>query len=52
MKKFNIAVVAGDGIGPEVISSGKQVLSGIAKLSKQFEVEFTDFPYGCGQSHL
>ena len=47
MKKFNIAVVAGDGIGPEVIESGKQVLSGIAKTSKEFEVAFTDFPYGC-----
>ena len=47
MKKFKIAVVAGDGIGPEVISSGKQVLSGIAEMSKKFEVEFTDFPYGC-----
>lgn len=47
MKKFNIAVIAGDGIGPEVINSGKQVLSGIAELSKQFDIEFTDFPYGC-----
>ena len=47
MKKFNIAVIAGDGIGPEVIESGKQVLSGIAEMSKEFEVNFTDFPYGC-----
>ena len=47
MKKLKIAVIAGDGIGPEVISSGKQVLSGIAEMSKAFEVEFTDFPYGC-----
>ena len=47
MKKFNIAVVAGDGIGPEVIESGKQVLNGIAQMSKEFEVSFTDFPYGC-----
>ena len=47
VKKLNIAVIAGDGIGPEVIASGKQVLNGISKLSKEFEVEFTDFPYGC-----
>ena len=47
MKRFKVAVIAGDGIGPEVISSGKTVLGGIAELSKQFEVEFTDFPYGC-----
>ena len=47
MKKINIAVIAGDGIGPEVIESGKKVLSGIAEISKEFEVQFTDFPYGC-----
>ena len=47
MKNFKVAVVAGDGIGPEVISSGKQVLSGISDISKEFGVEFTDFPYGC-----
>ena len=27
MKTFNIAVIAGDGIGPEVIAEGKKVLS-------------------------
>lgn len=47
MKKWNIAVIAGDGIGPEVIESGKKVLSGIADIDKSFAVEFTDFPYGC-----
>ena len=47
MKNFKIAVIAGDGIGPEVISSGKEVLSGIAEMSQKFSVEFTDFPYGC-----
>ena len=47
MNKINIAVIAGDGIGPEVIESGKKVLSGIAEISKEFEVQFTDFPYGC-----
>ena len=47
MNKLNIAVIAGDGIGPEVIESGKQVLSGISELSKDFTVEFADFPYGC-----
>ena len=47
MEKLKIAVVAGDGIGPEVIGSGKEVLAGIAEMSKAFEVEFTDFPYGC-----
>ena len=47
MDKFRIAVIAGDGIGPEVIEEGKKVLSGIAELDGGFEVEFTDFPWGC-----
>lgn len=47
MDKFNIAVIAGDGIGPEVINEGKKVLAGIASLDGGFEVEFTDFPWGC-----
>ena len=48
MKKFNVAVIAGDGIGSEVISSGKEVLKAVSELDKNFEIEFTDFPYGCG----
>ena len=47
MDKLKIAVISGDGIGTEVIESGKQVLSGVAELCKDFSVEFADFPYGC-----
>ena len=47
MEKYKIAVIAGDGIGPEVIAEGKKVLAGIAKMDGNFEVEFTDFPWGC-----
>jgi len=47
MEKYKIAVIAGDGIGPEVIAEGKKVLAGIAQMDGSFEVEFTDFPWGC-----
>ena len=47
MKKFKIAVIAGDGIGPEVISEGIKVLNAVAKIDKSFEFEFTHFPWGC-----
>ena len=47
MERFKIAVIAGDGIGPEVIAEGKKVLAGIADIDGTFEVEFTDFPWGC-----
>ena len=46
MERFKIAVIAGDGIGPEVIAEGKKVLSGIAAMDGTFAVEFTDFPWG------
>ncbi len=47
MKNFKIAVIAGDGIGPEVIRSGIDVLNGVAALDKTFDVELEHFPYGC-----
>ncbi len=47
MQTYKIAVIAGDGIGPDVINEGKKVLSGIAEMDGSFQVEFTDFPWGC-----
>ena len=47
MIKHKIAVIAGDGIGPEVIDEGIKVLNSVAELSKEFEFEFTYFPWGC-----
>ncbi len=47
MQTYRIAVIAGDGIGPEVIDEGKKVLSGIAAMDGGFAVEYTDFPWGC-----
>ena len=42
-----IAVIAGDGIGPEVIQEGVKVLEEVAKLDGSFDFEFTYFPWGC-----
>ncbi len=47
MKKYRIAVVAGDGIGPEVIAQGIKVLERVAELDGSFGFEFTHFPWGC-----
>ena len=47
MKQFHIAVIAGDGIGPEVITEGKKVFSGIAQMDGTFSVTFENFPWGC-----
>ena len=47
MKVFKVAVIAGDGIGPEVISEGVKVLRRVAELDGGFRFEFTEFPWGC-----
>ena len=47
MKKYSIAVIAGDGIGPEVIGEGVKTLQKVAELDGSFEFDFTFFPWGC-----
>ncbi len=47
MKTHKVAVIAGDGIGPEVIDEGIKVLNAVAELSNEFKFEFTCFPWGC-----
>jgi tartrate dehydrogenase/decarboxylase/D-malate dehydrogenase len=46
MKTHRIAVIAGDGIGKEVIPAGIQVLK-TAAATDGFQLEFTDIPWGC-----
>lgn len=47
MHTHKIAVIAGDGIGPEVIREGIKVLNEAARLDGGFAFEFTHFPWGC-----
>ncbi len=47
MKVHKIAVIAGDGIGPEVIEEGIKVLNEVSRLDGGFCFEFTYFPWGC-----
>lgn len=47
MITHKIAVIAGDGIGPEVIDEGIKVLNKVAELDGTFKFEFTHFPWGC-----
>ena len=47
MKTYKIAVIAGDGIGPEVIAEGVKTLEKVSELDGNFRFEFTFFPWGC-----
>lgn len=47
MKSYRIAVIAGDGIGPEVLAEGIKVLNEVAKIDGSMRFEFTHFPWSC-----
>ena len=42
-----VAVIGGDGIGPEVIAEGVKVLNAVAALDGSFSFDFTHYPWGC-----
>jgi 3-isopropylmalate dehydrogenase len=48
MKSFNLAVIAGDGIGPEVVDEGLKVLDAV---SKKYDLTFNKTPYGLGAKY-
>ena len=45
MKAYTIPVIAGDGIGPEIIAEGKKVLEAAGE-SYGFNLEWREYPYG------
>ncbi|MDW0109724.1 tartrate dehydrogenase [Sporosarcina aquimarina] len=47
MKTFKIALIPGDGIGPEVVAEGVKVLRTIEQLDPSISFSFTEFPWGC-----
>lgn len=47
MKKYRIAVIPGDGIGPEVIDCAVRVLNKVADLDQTIGFDFEYFPWGC-----
>ena len=42
-----VAVIAGDGIGPEVVGAGIRVLEAAAETDYSVELDFSEFPWGC-----
>ncbi|MEN1967473.1 tartrate dehydrogenase [Lentibacillus sp. N15] len=47
MKKMKIALIPGDGIGPEVIAEGVKVLRAIEMMDSSLAFSFSTFPWGC-----
>jgi tartrate dehydrogenase/decarboxylase/D-malate dehydrogenase len=46
MKTYKVAAIGGDGIGPEVIDAGLQVLDVLARREGGFELKVERFPWG------
>jgi len=47
VRSHKIAVIAGDGIGPDVIIEGRRVLDAAAQADGGFRLEYTEFPWSC-----
>lgn len=46
MAQYKIAVIPGDGVGPEVVAEGVKVLKAVAELDKAVAFDFDFFPWG------
>jgi len=46
MADYKLAVIAGDGVGPEVISEGRKVLDAVAASTSGLTFTCTEFPWG------
>ncbi len=46
-KTYRIAVIPGDGIGPEVTAEAVKVLNAVAEADGGFRFRFKEYPWGC-----
>lgn len=47
MKNYHIALIPGDGIGPEVVAEGVRLLKAIEQKDESLRFSFAEFPWGC-----
>ena len=45
MKTYKIPIIAGDGVGPEVIAEGRRTLEAAGR-AYGFDIEWKEYPYG------
>ena len=46
MQTYKIAIVAGDGIGPEVVASGIAIMDAAVGVASEFAIEYVAAPAG------
>jgi len=47
MKRFDIAVIPGDGIGREVVPAGREILDTVAAAHGGFRMRYRSYPWSC-----
>ncbi len=45
-RNYEIAVIGGDGIGPEIVEAGREALTTLALLDGGFGLSFTSYDWG------
>ena len=51
MRHYRIALLPGDGIGPEVLLEGRKAIEATASLDQDLHFEFVEFDWGCEYYH-
>ena len=46
MRNYNIALLPGDGVGPEVIAQAKRVLDAVQDVINGYELDFQEYYVG------
>ena len=46
MAEYNLAIIPGDGVGPEVVAEGRKVLDALAKQTPNLNFRYTEFSWG------
>jgi tartrate dehydrogenase/decarboxylase/D-malate dehydrogenase len=46
MSEYNLALIPGDGVGPEVVAEGKKVLDAVAASWPDIGFRYTEYPWG------
>lgn len=47
MQSFHIALIPGDGIGPEVVSEAVRVMDAVSEVDGSFRFQWEEFEWGC-----
>ena len=51
MTEYNLAVIPGDGVGPEVVAEGTKILNALVRGKGELSFRYSEFPWGSDHYH-